>query len=338
MSKAVPRARSVLLLWMILSSLLPFYVLAQPNVVAWGNNDFGQTNVPSDLTNAVAISAGGYFSLALRADGTVTAWGVNDSGQINVPPGLSNVISVAAGANQALALKEDGTVVGWGGNQNGQASPPTNLADVVDICAGTSASYAVLGDGSAVSWGLPKPFPVGLGSTITLGRSLSYREAASPVTVGGTAFLSGYGLPTNIVLSLSSSGPALRTDGRVTLLSGDAGLSDIVALSGGPSFAYLALRTDGTIYRGPTDLANVVAIDSGNYHNLALIGQGPHGFPRGPAGLRSACNTPLGSILRRQASGRFLTSGNSMVPICRARLAPCWRLPIFSLRISAHTG
>jgi Regulator of chromosome condensation (RCC1) repeat len=40
---------------------------------AWGKNDAGETNVPPDLTNVVAISAGYQHSLALRADGTVVA-------------------------------------------------------------------------------------------------------------------------------------------------------------------------------------------------------------------------------------------------------------------------
>ena len=35
----------------------------------------GQTNVPANLTNVVAIAGGFGYSMALRADGTVTAWG-----------------------------------------------------------------------------------------------------------------------------------------------------------------------------------------------------------------------------------------------------------------------
>ena len=57
-------------------------------VVAWGDNTYGQTNVPPTLTNAIAVSGGFYHSLALQADGTVVAWGFNGDGQTNVPPGL----------------------------------------------------------------------------------------------------------------------------------------------------------------------------------------------------------------------------------------------------------
>ena len=38
-------------------------------VVAWGNNEFGQTNVPAGLTNVTAITASSNYSLALKADG-----------------------------------------------------------------------------------------------------------------------------------------------------------------------------------------------------------------------------------------------------------------------------
>ena len=69
-------------------------------VTAWGGNLGGETNVPPDLTNVVAISAGYDFSLALNADGTVAAWGTNSSGQTSVPTGLSNVVAIAAGYDQ----------------------------------------------------------------------------------------------------------------------------------------------------------------------------------------------------------------------------------------------
>ncbi len=46
-----------------------FYILAQPSftaVYAWGDNSYGECNVPASLTNAIAVAAGRGFSLALR--------------------------------------------------------------------------------------------------------------------------------------------------------------------------------------------------------------------------------------------------------------------------------
>ena len=53
-------------------------------------------------------------NLALKSDGTVVAWGDNEYGQTNVPANLTNVKSIAGGAGFSVALKNDGTLVEWG--------------------------------------------------------------------------------------------------------------------------------------------------------------------------------------------------------------------------------
>ena len=60
-------------------------------VVGWGRNGEGQTNIPNGLSNVVAIAAGGAHSLALTAEGRVVGWGNNNYGRTNIPSGLSNV-------------------------------------------------------------------------------------------------------------------------------------------------------------------------------------------------------------------------------------------------------
>ena len=87
---------------------------ADGTVIAWGNNNYGQINIPVGLNKVVQISAGGNHSLALKADGTVVAWGDNYNGQINIPAGLNNVVQIAAGGGHSLALKVDGSIVAWG--------------------------------------------------------------------------------------------------------------------------------------------------------------------------------------------------------------------------------
>jgi len=118
-------------------------------VISWGQNgSFLKNNVPDNLTDVIAIAAGGEYAgdhdLALKRDGTVTVWGSNGSGQTNVPAGLTNVIAVAAGANHSLALRKDGTVVAWGANNAGQATIPPGLSNVVAIAAGGLSSIAIV--------------------------------------------------------------------------------------------------------------------------------------------------------------------------------------------------
>ena len=122
-------------------------------VVAWGSNQWGETNVPASLSNVVAISTLGLHNLALKRDGTVVGWGDDENGQTNVPVGLSNVMAIGAGRYHSLALKNDGTVVGWGSNGKGQISPPPGLNNVQAIAAGFEHSLALRTDGTVVVWG-----------------------------------------------------------------------------------------------------------------------------------------------------------------------------------------
>ena len=59
-----------------LTSVVANLVLSQQTmVVAWGDDSYGQCDVPSGLTNAIDVAGGTYFSLALKSDGTVVVWG-----------------------------------------------------------------------------------------------------------------------------------------------------------------------------------------------------------------------------------------------------------------------
>jgi len=52
----------------------------------------------AELWAAATGIAGGYaHSLALKADGTVVAWGWNDYGQTIVPAEATNVVAIAGG-------------------------------------------------------------------------------------------------------------------------------------------------------------------------------------------------------------------------------------------------
>jgi len=101
-------------------------------VFAVGSNQYGQLGigvdtwspVPSLMTDAQKVAAGGYHSLALKTDGTVWAWGDNHRGSLgdgtttsrSTPvqvPGLTGVAAIEAGYH-SLALKTDGTVWAWG--------------------------------------------------------------------------------------------------------------------------------------------------------------------------------------------------------------------------------
>lgn len=196
---------------------------ADGTVVAWGA-DHG---VPSDLTNVVVIAAAGFHNLALTADGTVRAWGQNDHGQCNVPPDLTNVVALTGGWTHSLALKADGTVVGWGRNSEGQATPPGGLANVVAIDSGEYHNLALKADGTVVAWGWngvgQTDVPPGLTNIVAIDASGLHSLA---LKADGT--IVGWGF---------------NDVGQITI---PAGLSDVVALGGGLEHN-LALKADGTV-------------------------------------------------------------------------------------------
>ncbi len=74
---------------------------------------------------------------------TVIGWGADTRGQIDVPPTATNVIAVAAGKFQSLALRADRAVIGWGSDPSGAAIPPAFHTNVIAIAAGYSRHKAL---------------------------------------------------------------------------------------------------------------------------------------------------------------------------------------------------
>jgi len=160
--------RWFLLRWILALALFgsSLNVFAESNVVAWGagmiynpadTNDYGQSIVPTDLTNAAMVAGGWWHSLALKADGTLEGWGDDSQGQTTFSPaGASNYVAIACGWWHSLALKSDGTVAAAGyslGDLYGQTDVPGNLSNVVAIACGFFHSLALKADGTVVAWG-----------------------------------------------------------------------------------------------------------------------------------------------------------------------------------------
>jgi alpha-tubulin suppressor-like RCC1 family protein len=114
--------------------------------------NYGQSRVPANVSNVVAIAGGGWHSLALLANGTIRGWGRDNHGQADAV-GITNAVAIAAGASHSLALLADGTVRAWGANDYGQTNVPADLSNVVAIAAGGWHNLALRRDGTVVAWG-----------------------------------------------------------------------------------------------------------------------------------------------------------------------------------------
>jgi alpha-tubulin suppressor-like RCC1 family protein len=111
--------------------------------------------VPSPNSGFTAVAAGGWHSLALKADGSIIAWGWNGYGQCNVPAPNTGFVAVAAGFSHSLSLKADGSIIGWGYNDYGQCNVPAPNTGFIAVAAG-NCSWHSLGlkqDGSIVAFG-----------------------------------------------------------------------------------------------------------------------------------------------------------------------------------------
>jgi alpha-tubulin suppressor-like RCC1 family protein len=99
---------------------------------AWGLNTFGQlgdasltsrrspVSVVGGFSDWTQLSAGGYHSLGIRANGTAWAWGINNSGRlgdgtatsrlspVSVVGGFTDWVQLSAGFSHSLAIKSIG--------------------------------------------------------------------------------------------------------------------------------------------------------------------------------------------------------------------------------------
>lgn len=123
------------------------------SVAAWGDNYFGQCDVPAPNTNFIAIAAGAWYSLGLKEDGSVATWGANTEGQCNVPAPNSGFVAISAGGYHSLGLKEDGSIAAWGDNNYGQCDVGAPNSGFVGIAGGGYYSLGLKVDGSVAAWG-----------------------------------------------------------------------------------------------------------------------------------------------------------------------------------------
>lgn len=281
-------------------------------ILAWGDNDFDQTNIPlGDLTDVVEIAAGANHSLALQRNGTVVGWGRNEFGQAMPPAGLMDVIDIAVGYDHSLALKRDGTVVAWGRNTFGKATVPVDLVHVVDIEAGAEHSLALLADGRVAGWGSNDFGQLAIPSMLTQvvqiaagGYHNMVRRADGTVVVWGDNRFGQRDIPDRItqVIDIAAGWNhclVLLPDGTVDGWGDNSrGQLDF------PSDILEPPQAKGIIIRDPVT-ARIVDISGGLFHSLALSAKGE--LSAWGEGKNSQTDSPqnLGTISQIDAGDEF---------------------------------
>ena len=270
--------------------------LALSQVAVWGGIN-GETNLPTTLTNIIAIAAGGAETpdcQALNKQGTVVLWsgpvpglylqpatnliaiagaypglGLRPNGLVvqypsagaGIIPGLSNVVAISSSGSGYLALKANGTVA----MSATPVGPPVGLSNIVAVAAGGAHALSLRFDGTVVAWG-----------------NNSYGQVTVPAGLSNVVAIAAGGYHSLALKSDSTVvGWGLNSYGQAHVPSG---LSNVVAIAAG-AYHSLALRANGTVVAWgnngngqtnvPPNLTNVMAIAAGSYQSMALIGNGP---------------------------------------------------------------
>jgi alpha-tubulin suppressor-like RCC1 family protein len=193
-------------------------------VLCWGDNSSGQLGggqldgsldkltaaavaaaktTVNGLTDAIALTAGGSHTCAVKADHSVACWGNNNFGQLGnssitlaLSPttvnGLTDAVAVSAGSYHTCALQSSGSVACWGDNNSGQLgngtttqslSPVTvvGLTDAVAISTGNVHTCALKADRTMVCWGSNFSGQLGTDPNFNFTNIIDFQTTASQV-------------------------------------------------------------------------------------------------------------------------------------------------------------
>lgn len=205
------------------------------------------------------ISAGGWFTAALRSDRTAVAVGDNREEQCWVGSWL-NIRSVTTGWEHTLGLRTDGTVVAAGYNGDGRG----NVEDWRNMAAVSAGQWHTVGlrtNGTVIGLGCDKDGRLDFAEWENIQNISAGRNHTLGLTADGTALAVGS-----------------NQDGQCDV----AGWSQLTALSAGGQHS-LGLKIDGTVVAAGSnaegqcavsDWEGVVAISAGYYHSVGLRADG----------------------------------------------------------------
>lgn len=269
----------------------------------------------SDITDWIMLAAGGFHTLALRANGDLWGCGTSTSGEIAAENKTvyyeeltkstgSGFSAIAAGRYHSLALKFDGSLWATGSNLQNQLGIPaigTNVnaftqvgtdTDWIMITTGSGSwfSAALKSDGTIWSWGENDNGQLGQGDTTTrdvptqIGSDSDWIELSAGEAhllarkVDGTIYGVGFN-------SFGQLGLGDNTGiSNITQIGSD---SDWARVYGGEYFSY-AQKTNGTIYstgdnddgqlgQGNNDPLNIFTqVGSSSWDYLSLGQSGAH--------------------------------------------------------------
>ena len=250
-----------------------------------------------------ALSAGGFYTVGLKSDGTAMAVGRNDGGEIKVNH-WADIVAISTGYYHTVGLKSDGTVVAVGENREGRCDVD-GWKDIVSVTAGNYHTVGLKSDGFVVATGASfdnegryigqcdvhgwfNIVSVSAGYEHTVG----LKSDGTVLAVGDKKFGQCNVASWRDIVAISAgmfSTVGLKSDGTIVAVGYNkygecnvAGWRDIVAIAAGTDYT-VGLKQDGTVVavgnneHGQCDVAswrNIVAISSRHSHTVGLKADG----------------------------------------------------------------
>lgn len=211
------------------------------------------------IVTPTTLSAGGWFSTALRSDRMANAVGDNREEQCWVGSWM-NIRSISAGWAHTLGLRTDGTVIAAGYNGDGRGDTG-QWQDMVDISAGQWHTVGLQSNGKVIGLGCDNDGRIDFSGWQDIIAVSAGRNHTVGLRCDGTALATGS-----------------NTDGQCSISQ----WSGLTALSAGGAHT-LGLKRDGTVVAAGSnedgqcnvsDWQNMIAVSAGYYHSVGLKADG----------------------------------------------------------------
>lgn len=244
-----------------------------PQLMAWGNNSYGQLDDGSQAAkswpevvagNVVTASAGADHSLFVDGTGTLWAVGYNGDGELgngnelttsNAVAVASNVVAAAGAAWHSLYVKGDGTLWAMGQNMWGELGDGTTVSrtkaccvatNVVATAGGMDDSLYLKTDGTVWAMGQNSYGELGDGTTVTRSNAVCVASNVVAIAAGElhSLFLKADGSLWTVGLNNSGQlgdGTTLNRSNAVPVAT------NVAAIAGGYVHS-LYVKTDGTLW------------------------------------------------------------------------------------------